>query len=483
MPGSGEARRRTSPAMLGNTAAAATLRPSSASPHARGKGPSPAALRPHIASGTFPAALRGRSSSSPARRDDSSSSSDSDEGYQRVQEAVAALRRVMDDGISQVGTDIERLKRELEESLRELDGKINIMAAMGEHTLRLLESLVYFSNGNIPPRPIELNHLGPSYTIEPFHPEGGYEEELSHQPSAQRQPTFDERLAEVAARVNLSLDLARRIAEACPSKDPQVGDLGPSFGTCTWVQLQAIIDLVVSEHREGQTEIPIPVIPILDPVGAASMAVDSERPASMLPMPAPQPMGVAPQPMGTAPQPISTAPQPMGFAAAPDLGASKRPKMLAPAKFSGDKDTDVSDFLFTVESYLTQSGYAREDYAVCAMGLLEKQALSTYIAFAQPLARPITWEEFKNCLSIAYARPDRELASRKSLFGGEVTQTTSVADYLRRFRQVLARCGTSPDPQSLGDLFWKNLKPAIREKCRIDPQTGKFWTSFEAMAE
>ena len=58
-----------------------------------------------------------------------------------------------------------------------------------------------------------------------------------------------------------------------------------------------------------------------------------------------------------------------------------------------------------------------------------------------------------------------------------------MADYLRRFRQVLARCGTSPDPQSLGDLFWKNLKPAIREKCRIDPQTGKFWTSFEAMAE
>ena len=159
--------------------------------------------------------------------------------------------------------------------------------------------------------------------------------------------------------MTLSLDLARRIAETCPSKDPKVGDLGPSFGSCTYIQLQAIIDLVVSEHREGQTEIPIPVIPILDPVGAASMAVDSDRPASMLPMPAPQPMGAAPQPIGTAPQP-------MGFAAAPDLGASKRPKMLAPAKFSGDKDTDVSDFLFTVESYLTQSGYAREDYAVSA---------------------------------------------------------------------------------------------------------------------
>lgn len=157
----------------------------------------------------------------------------------------------MDDGISQVGTDIRRLKRELEERLGELDGKINIMAAMGEHTLRLLESLVHFSNGHIPLRPNELNHLGPSYTIEPFHPEEEYEEDLSHQPSAQRQPTFDERLAEVAERVNLSLDLARRIAEACPSKDPKVGDLGPSFGLCTYIQLQAIIDLVDNRRSSG----------------------------------------------------------------------------------------------------------------------------------------------------------------------------------------------------------------------------------------
>ena len=79
--------------------------------------------------------------------------------------------------------------------------------------------------------------------------------------------------------------------------------------------------------------------------------------------------------------------------------------------------------------------------------------------------------------------PDRELASRKSLFAGEVKQMTSVFDYLRRFRQILARCGTVPDTQSLRDLFWQGLKPLVKEKCRIDPLTGRFWTSFETLAD
>jgi hypothetical protein len=161
----------------------------------------------------------------------------------------------------------------------------------------------------------------------------------------------------------------------------------------------------------------------------------------------------------------------------------KRLKMLPPAKFSGDRDADVNDSIFTFETYLSQSGFPRTSWANYAMSLLEKQALTTYISYAQPLGRPITWDEFKACLLLAYAKPDRELAARKSLFGGEVKHTSSVADYLRRFRQVVARCGTSPDSQSLRDLFWQNLKSNIREKCRIDPLTGRFWTTFEAMSD
>jgi hypothetical protein len=143
----------------------------------------------------------------------------------------------------------------------------------------------------------------------------------------------------------------------------------------------------------------------------------------------------------------------------------------------------VNDALFTFEAYLMQSGYPRESWANYAMSLLERQALSTYISYAQPLARPITWEEFRACLCTAYARPDRELSARKTLFAGEIKHTSSVADYLRRFRQIVARCGKVPDSQSLRDLFWQNLKPNIRDKCRIDPLTGKYWDTFEALAD
>ena len=163
--------------------------------------------------------------------------------------------------------------------------------------------------------------------------------------------------------------------------------------------------------------------------------------------------------------------------------ASRRLKMLPPSKFAGDREHDVNDAIFHFETYLLQSGFPRESWAIYGMSLLEKQALSTYISYAQPLNRSVTWDEFKACLCTAFARPDRELSARKTLFAGEVKQNSSVADYLRRFRQIVARCGTSPDSQSLRDLFWQNLKPNVRDKCRIDPLTGKYWATFEALAD
>jgi hypothetical protein len=158
--------------------------------------------------------------------------------------------------------------------------------------------------------------------------------------------------------------------------------------------------------------------------------------------------------------------------------AKVRPlRMPQPAKFSGERsDEFIEDVLFSFENYLDGIGAPRDRWPTVAMQLLEKKALTAYIAFAQPLqlaGTPPTWEQFREVLSMTYAHPDRQLASRQLLL--QVSQTGSVADYLQHVRLLVSRAGLpSPTDRDLLLLYWRGLKPIIRDQCKVDPtSTGQ----------
>ena len=144
----------------------------------------------------------------------------------------------------------------------------------------------------------------------------------------------------------------------------------------------------------------------------------------------------------------------------------------------------IEDVLFGFESYLIGSGVPPAQWAVVAMHLLDKKALSTWISFAQPLhnqGQVPTWEQFKSTLCSAFAHPDRQLAARQELLS--VRQRNTVAEYVQRVRILVNRAGAPPPSDAdLMLYFWKGLKSHIQDQSKVDPRTGAFWTSFESLS-
>lgn len=144
----------------------------------------------------------------------------------------------------------------------------------------------------------------------------------------------------------------------------------------------------------------------------------------------------------------------------------------------------IEDVLFGFESYLLGSGVPQSQWAVVAMHLLDKKALSTWISFAQPLhnrGQVPSWEQFRSTLCSAFAHPDRQLAARQELLS--VRQRTSVAEYVQRVRILVNRAGApAPSDADLMLYFWRGLKSHIQDQSKVDPRTGAFWTSFESLA-
>ena len=117
------------------------------------------------------------------------------------------------------------------------------------------------------------------------------------------------------------------------------------------------------------------------------------------------------------------------------------------------------------------------------MPLLTGAALRAYTTFAQPMSASgvvPTWEQFKIVLQ-PFSSPDKQITARKSLYS--VKQTKSVQEYHRRFQLLVARLGTpSPTDRDLLMLYWNGLSDEARKSSPVDPITGKFWESFQALA-
>lgn len=65
----------------------------------------------------------------------------------------------------------------------------------------------------------------------------------------------------------------------------------------------------------------------------------------------------------------------------------------------------------------------------------------------------------------------------------DIRQTSTIADYQQRFNLMLAEAGApKPSDADLVVMFFRGLKNAAQEASKVDPVTGMFWTSFEALA-
>ena len=161
-------------------------------------------------------------------------------------------------------------------------------------------------------------------------------------------------------------------------------------------------------------------------------------------------------------------------------------KIPLPQTYSGDPHDDVDEVIFAYESYLSGSNIPRERWPIHAMHLLKGKALAAYVAFAAPLQKQgtsPTWDDFKTeVLRTSFITHDRQLEARSALLN--ITQNGTVTSYLQQFRTLIARAGDPPPcDRDLTIYYWRGLRQWVRDESKVDPQTGRFWESFEDLAK
>lgn len=158
-------------------------------------------------------------------------------------------------------------------------------------------------------------------------------------------------------------------------------------------------------------------------------------------------------------------------------------KLTPPAKFKGNKEEVLEDSLFAFENFLSGSGVPKAEWAVHGMQFLQGKALATYIAFAQPLQLKgiiPTWEQFTSALKDAYANPARQEEARLELL--TIKQSGNVTEYARKFSMVLNRAGVTTISEDMAKtIYWNGLAEWVRQAAPVDPHTGQFWSSYEAL--
>jgi hypothetical protein len=66
----------------------------------------------------------------------------------------------------------------------------------------------------------------------------------------------------------------------------------------------------------------------------------------------------------------------------------------------------------------------------------------------------------------------------------DMWQGGTVVDYVHEFQLLIAQTGgPRPTDKDLVLMFWKGLKPTVKDTCKIDPHTCVFWTSFEDLSK
>ncbi|KAJ9509774.1 hypothetical protein QJQ45_011625 [Haematococcus lacustris] len=156
-----------------------------------------------------------------------------------------------------------------------------------------------------------------------------------------------------------------------------------------------------------------------------------------------------------------------------------------PPPFSGADKQIWEDFKFQFESYLDTCRVPKQDWPDHVLNMLEGKALQAWLAVAQPmraLGTKPTWENLADTMAKSFVHINIPVEARKALYS--IKQQTRTSEYLRHFRLLLARV-TEPKPADadLLNFYYTGLKQTLRDQCKLNPKTGRFWDNFEELAD
>jgi hypothetical protein len=168
-------------------------------------------------------------------------------------------------------------------------------------------------------------------------------------------------------------------------------------------------------------------------------------------------------------------------------GGTKITAMVAkPDLYTGA--TPVRDWLQQIAHYMSTLRVLSKDAVDIAAGFLRGDAQRLWFAHVaehRELGTSTTYytwdgpDGFKKCLLQGFDVAEPESLARVKLDG--LKQTTTIDAYLRAFKALCTQIRKMGDGERI-HRFLTGLKPALRDKVKVDPVTKKHWSTFSALA-
>lgn len=168
-------------------------------------------------------------------------------------------------------------------------------------------------------------------------------------------------------------------------------------------------------------------------------------------------------------------------------GGAKITAMVAkPDLYTGA--TPVRDWLQQIAHYMSTLKVLTKDAVDVAAGFLRGDAQRLWFAHVDEQrelgnsATYYTWDGpdgFKRCLLEGFDVAEPESLARVKL--DSLKQTTTIDAYLRAFKALCTQIRKMGDGERI-HRFLTGLKPALRDKVKVDPVTKKNWSTFSALA-
>ena len=159
--------------------------------------------------------------------------------------------------------------------------------------------------------------------------------------------------------------------------------------------------------------------------------------------------------------------------------------MQKPVPFAGRADQDVDSAILRFETYLTYTRAPKQAWPLIASEFLRDDAHNTWMSKWLPMHRnnqAPTWEDFTECLTTAYASPDKEIAARKQLKNLRQQHRTPM-EYVRHANHLLSQIVHDKPTESdkLRALF-DGLHNDLKNDIPLHP-SGRRWQTYKELAD
>jgi viroplasmin and RNaseH domain-containing protein len=141
-----------------------------------------------------------------------------------------------------------------------------------------------------------------------------------------------------------------------------------------------------------------------------------------------------------------------------DSNQASQIRLPTPPRFAGN-NTHVDDFLYKLDFYLACQQFQSEEQKVSlCINCLDEHALTWFRSLNRI---PQTYEQFKNSIRTAFRPYDEQKQLRQQL--KKTKQTTTVQDYVFRFRQVMVKVTQMAELDKV-EHFISGLKTKTRKE-------------------